>query len=442
MSSKVPPRLPARAGRVQPAPSDDATEKRTADDNAGTTSSSTAFVPKASAELRARASQRAANPVQTPVLDGFKRDMPYDFATDLLTSAATWGKAFEAGFSNQTTLTNAKVAGAGVTVLSQSGPQSAALDAYQSAFGGNGPLAPHGPTGEPAKLISGSDAWARERDDVRGPLSQYGIFSSRGPAFVNPTNGAIGSGLRVGESNAVGGFAGPSSSWGALGPLSEIGAHGFKRDPTTGDFLDESGTVQRTVDAQYDSSTATRLHLFERYSEARAKQLGNLGEQDTSFGVDGTLGSPKEMDVYKFTVDRPQVVTINALPTEDSVGDKKNVDLVVFDKQGKPVRRTTSTNEASWVQVVLAPGEYAVGVVRSGTASVSGRPAKPQVASSSGPASYRLDVTGTQTQNFVFDLKKGGQALIKRDAPVSASTIDRIDLSRLSADDVRMTPAN
>ncbi len=368
-----------------------------------------------------------ANTVKTDTLDGFNRTMRSDAFTDALTSPALMGKWAEAMSGNRTEMKSAQHAGTGVTVLSKSSPGGSQTSAYTGPYGGAGPLGPSGASGAPSGQISGT-AWSSTRDDIRGPLSQYGIFSSRGPAFVNPTNGTISSGLRVGESAAIGGFAGPSSAWGAFGPLSEVGAHGFKRNPN-GDFVDAAGKLQRTVAAQYDATTATTLQLYERYNETRAKQLGKLGKQDTAFGVDGTLKGRTEMDVYKFNVDRAQVVTVNTLPTGASLERRENLDVVVFDKAGKPVFRTKSGDEASWVQLALAPGEYAVGVVRADQSSTGGE------------ASYRLNVTGTQTQNFVFDLKDAaGQGIVSRDAPVVPSTIDRVNLSRMTAADVRMTP--
>ena len=367
------------------------------------------------------------NTLQTPQLDGFRRSMQSDMFTNWATSAALTGKFAESMALNFTQMKNAQRAGQGVTVLTKS--SSGQTSAYTGPYGGESALGKIA-GGAPAVAISGSSS-SSSRDDIRGPLSQYGIFSSRGPAFVNPTNGTIVAGLRVGDSNAIGGFAGPTSAWGPLGPLSEVGAHGFKRDPATGDFVDGAGKVQRTVAAQYDATIATNLNLYERYSEARAKALGDLGKQDTAFAVDGTLTGRNEMDVYKFSVDRAQVVTVNTLPIGSSLSRQENLDVVVFDKTGKPVFRTRSGDEASYLQLALAKGEYAVGVVRNDQAA----------ASSSGAASYRLNVTGTQTHNFVYDLTDAGaQSIVSRSDPVTPSTIDRAKLSRMTAADVRMTP--
>jgi len=143
---------------------------------------------------------------------------------------------------------------------------------------------------------------------------------------------------------------------GPLGPLGPLGIHNLERNDD-GDYIDESGKIQRSIKVQWNASTKKEWPLFEDYTKERAIELGKAGKLDTSFMV-VSVGSLQD-DTYTVTVKEPQYVTIVVSPALYA----KAFTLTVTEKSTNKivVQSGKSISFNPWVQFMVAP-EHLTGV--------------------------------------------------------------------------------
>ena len=248
--------------------------------------------------------------------------------------------------------------------VSQVSPSASDLSAYldqTSALGYLGPIGPYGPLGtlgplgsnswNPSYWISGFGNWDQFSQQVTGlggPLSESGPLGSNGPLTTTqyyqnmPCLGDFDAQMLAGGLFSVLGPIGP------LGPLGPLGATGYSTD-SHGQFLDSSGTVQRTIDVPYDGSGTTRtFELFEIYTQSFAHSFKQL---DTSFGVYATY-STKTTSTFTFTSAVAQAVTILVTPNYQLDA----YSLTVKDGSGNTITTTSQTTFPPWVQIRVAAG--------------------------------------------------------------------------------------
>ncbi|KAL9652238.1 hypothetical protein ABK040_011898 [Willaertia magna] len=195
------------------------------------------------------------------------------------------------------------------------------------------------------KWVSGSDK-SLVLTNKENPLSAAGPL---GDSFwdVMPSINDFTKHMQGGGLFSVLGPIGPLGALGPLGPLGPVGAHGYGSDKF-GNYIDNTGKVQRKIGAVYNSSVTINWPLYEKYNQDFAKELGKQGLLDTSFMVKG-MGSLNG-DVYTITVTEPQYVTI--LVTPEILAKKFN--LEVRSSTGVSVVKSESLDFTQWVQFYVS----------------------------------------------------------------------------------------
>jgi hypothetical protein len=312
-----------------------------------------------------------------------------------------------------------------------------------SCLGYYGPIGPWGPLGllgplgrdgwTPAAYVSGKKSvawseWAKELDDVEGPLSADGPLGSNGPLGAAywetlPSINDFGEQLQAGGVWAVLGPTGPLGPLGALGPLGPIGAHGLSTDDA-GNYVADDGSVVRTIDVPWDAETTRRYELFEEYDAEHARAMS---DNDASFMASAWLSSSKVHE-YAFASRDTQFVTVVVVPESASMFLPQAMSVLFaaaairfdtpaiapvpsmttddFDLEiladGAPIAESTTDDMVDWVHVRVPKGKkLSARVTRKstwdpfGVSPISGR--------------YRIYVTGSTKHISKTSIRGGHQ---------------------------------
>ncbi len=226
---------------------------------------------------------------------------------------------------------------------------------HSGPLGSRAPLGPDGPLGQKAwnpsywmQLFGSWSGLSKDLAKVGGPGSELGPLGSYGPASKQSLELLLKSmGPMAAELNAGGLFTalgplGPLGALGALGYLGKVGGHGFVQDKN-GHFVDDAGGQQRTTSVEYQGQKRS-YELVELYSEAQADQLGN---NDSSWMIRGTLAPGDKEDTFAFTSAKEQLITLTAVPENG----KDIFTLELLDDQGKVIAESNSKDLVNWIQI-------------------------------------------------------------------------------------------
>lgn len=252
-----------------------------------------------------------------------------------------------------------------------------------SSFGALGPLGPLGTNAwDPATWISGSLSWANYFPTINGPLSASGPLGQNGPYTESAYyNGAIFSNNQFDANTRAFGLwsilgpIGPLGAVGPLGPLGPIGATGLTSLPATGQFVNASSQVVRSVSVPYNATTSRSFDVYENYVQSYATQMPN---NDTSFMVVGNLGS-NSSNSYTINSSQNQIVTVLVVPNSTLMSNIMYVSL--YSTSGKLIAQSNSNAYINYIEFTApANASYVVKISQASTSLSS---------------AYRLYVTGS-----------------------------------------------
>uniref|UniRef100_A0A6B2L996 Uncharacterized protein n=1 Tax=Arcella intermedia TaxID=1963864 RepID=A0A6B2L996_9EUKA len=274
-----------------------------------------------------------------------------------------------------------------------------------SCLGYAGPIGPYGPLGmlgplgnntwNPSFWISGLGwDWSKFSQfltGMGGPLSVAGPLGENGPLGYNwyygvcPCLSSFGHHLMNGGIFHILGPVGPLGALGPLGPLGPIGAHGYSRD-SNGNYI-SGGSIQRQVTVPYNSTTSRVFDLYEQYEQSYAYKLTN---NDCSFFVHGTWYYGDVPNVYNWTSQQEQFVSVLLTPIYQL--NDFDFTLTIYEHSGSVVQ--VSSSSTLWIDHVIvkvpAQSRMHIKIVSPNIFQVYGE--------------YRLYVTGSTSYIDLFDI--------------------------------------
>ncbi len=219
---------------------------------------------------------------------------------------------------------------------------------------------------EMAKRLGWSE-WARFNNSHGGPLDDRdGIFSSTGPS--SPFSTALSKYIPFSDELDQGGlFAligrdGILGDRSSVGPLGSIGAHGYRRDPTTGAFMDGDRIVN-SVEATDANGKPILEPLCPDYEEGYAKTLSSQGQLKNGFTVEMGVADGQSSDL----VYHAKAGTFLAIaPIPDGMGD--SFALQVLSEDGKTTLAYAHSKELMNSALLHVPHDavYRIRVINTG----------------------------------------------------------------------------
>lgn len=233
-----------------------------------------------------------------------------------------------------------------------------------------GPLGPLGPIGtnlwNPSAWISGAYSWNSYFSTINGPLSTSGPLGQNGPyTSDNYYQGDVFSSNQFAANTRAFGLwsilgpIGPLGAVGALGPLGPIGATGLVRNPLTGEFVNGSGSVIRSLNVPYSANSNRSFDVYENYTQSFAAQMTN---NDTSFMVEGSLGF-NASNSYTINSSQDQIVTVLAVP--DTTVTSDIIYVGVYTTAGKLIALSNSNSYINYVEFTAPKGSYVVKITKN-----------------------------------------------------------------------------
>lgn len=241
---------------------------------------------------------------------------------------------------------------------------------YLGSISQLGPLGPLGPLGtnawNPSAWISGAYSWNSYFSTINGPLSASGPLGQNGPyTTANYYQGNVFSENQFAANTRAFGLwsilgpIGPLGAVGALGPLGTIGATGLVRNPLTGQFVNGTGSVVRSLSVPYTTTTNRNFDVYENYVQSFAMQMP---DNDTSFMVEGSLGF-NSSNSYTINSSQDQIVTVLAVPDTTLMSDI--IYVGVYTTTGKLIALSNSNAYINYVEFTAPKGSYIVKITKS-----------------------------------------------------------------------------
>lgn len=248
-----------------------------------------------------------------------------------------------------------------------------------SALGYLGPISSFGPLGalgplgtnmwNPSAWISGSLSWNSYFPTINGPLSANGPLGQNGPytesAYYSGTifsNNSFDANTRAFGLWSILGPIGPLGAVGPLGPLGPIGATGLTSLPATGQFVNASSQVVRSVSVPYNATTSRSFDVYENYAQSYATQMP---DNDTSFMVVGSLGL-NSSNSYTINSSQNQIVTVLVVPNSTLMTNIMYVSL--YNTTGKLIAQSNSNSYINYIEFTApANASYVVKISQAST---------------------------------------------------------------------------
>lgn len=248
-----------------------------------------------------------------------------------------------------------------------------------SALGYLGPISSFGPLGalgplgtnmwNPSAWISGSLSWNSYFPTINGPLSANGPLGQNGPytesAYYSGTifsNNSFDANTRAFGLWSILGPIGPLGAVGPLGPLGPIGATGLTSLPATGQFVNASSQVVRSVNVPYNATTSRSFDVYENYAQSYATQMP---DNDTSFMVVGSLGL-NSSNSYTINSSQNQIVTVLVVPNSTLMTNIMYVSL--YNTTGKLIAQSNSNSYINYIEFTApANASYVVKISQAST---------------------------------------------------------------------------